>query len=269
MKTLREKRIMRVAFGLSVLGHAAILLFAWNAPEPELVIARPAIPIRIILDDVIFPGQIASVEDAFYLRAARRASEPAPSVVAMDPGTVSAEPLAVAHALGAPAPEPAASEPARMPIVEAGIGIGSPSNEPFSVQATGQNSAPFGANVPGGRAEATGTVPSSGRTAEPGNNSNEGDNSPSWVKEADYRRNPKPAYPPRAREFGLEGKAVLLVVVSTDGRAKSVTIRTTSGHPTLDEAAVESVRRWEFRPAERNGIAIESKVLVPISFRLK
>ncbi len=87
--------------------------------------------------------------------------------------------------------------------------------------------------------------------------------------DADYLRNPAPAYPPLARRMGEEGKVILRVSVNPQGTADSVEIRTSSGSPRLDEAAQKTVRNWKFIPAKRGDAAIQSWVLVPIIFKLE
>ena len=69
--------------------------------------------------------------------------------------------------------------------------------------------------------------------------------------------------------MGEEGKVILRVSVNPQGAADSVEIRTTSGSPRLDEAAVNTVKRWKFIPAKRGETAIQSWVLVPIIFKLE
>lgn len=54
-----------------------------------------------------------------------------------------------------------------------------------------------------------------------------------------YRKNPEPVYPPRARRLGLEGFVLLEVKVNTQGRAVEVTIKESSGHDILDQAALK------------------------------
>ncbi|MHA1536024.1 MAG: energy transducer TonB, partial [Alphaproteobacteria bacterium] len=80
--------------------------------------------------------------------------------------------------------------------------------------------------------------------------------------------NPLPKYPQSARRRGAEGRAVLAVQVGTDGRARSVVLRQSSGHADLDAAALEAVRRWRFAPASRGGVGVEGLAIVPIRFRL-
>jgi protein TonB len=81
--------------------------------------------------------------------------------------------------------------------------------------------------------------------------------------------NPLPRYPTAARRRGLEGRVVVRVFVGSDGRARSVSVRTASPHPILDEAAVETLRRWRFEPARQAGIPVAAWVDVPITFRLR
>jgi protein TonB len=81
--------------------------------------------------------------------------------------------------------------------------------------------------------------------------------------------NPLPRYPTAARRRGLEGRVVLRVFVGSDGRARSVSVRTGSTHPILDEAAVETLRRWRFEPARQAGMPVAAWVDVPITFRLR
>ena len=69
--------------------------------------------------------------------------------------------------------------------------------------------------------------------------------------------------------MGEEGKVILRVLVSAQGSAESVEIRTSSGSARLDEAAQRTVRNWKFIPARRGDSAVESSVLVPIIFKLE
>lgn len=87
--------------------------------------------------------------------------------------------------------------------------------------------------------------------------------------DADYLLNPKPAYPPLSRRMGEEGRVVLRVHVRADGSASDVQLQATSGSPRLDQAALDTVRRWKFVPARRGDEAVAAWVLVPIVFSLK
>jgi protein TonB len=87
--------------------------------------------------------------------------------------------------------------------------------------------------------------------------------------DADYLDNPRPAYPALARRLGEQGRVVLRVRVAADGLPLDVALQAGSGSPRLDQAAIDTVRRWKFVPARLGGEAIAATVLVPIVFSLK
>jgi protein TonB len=86
--------------------------------------------------------------------------------------------------------------------------------------------------------------------------------------DADYLRNPPPAYPAISRRMREEGRVLLLVQVSPQGTPMQVRIRESSGHPRLDEAALEAVRQWHFVPARRGDEPVAASVVVPLVFRI-
>lgn len=85
---------------------------------------------------------------------------------------------------------------------------------------------------------------------------------------AGYRNNPPPRYPPVALEQGWEGTVLLRVRVLADGRPDSVEVQTGSGRKVLDEAAVQTVKRWLFNPARRGDTPVDGWASVPIVFKL-
>lgn len=86
---------------------------------------------------------------------------------------------------------------------------------------------------------------------------------------ATYLKNPKPPYPPIAVKMRLEGKVTLLVEVLPDGRAGRVGLESSSGHELLDQSALETVKKWQFAPARKDGVIISQVVRIPITFNLK
>lgn len=86
--------------------------------------------------------------------------------------------------------------------------------------------------------------------------------------DAAYLSNPRPSYPPLSRRLGEEGKVLVRVRVGTNGLPLAVDLEKSSEFPRLDEAALDTVRRWRFIPARQGESAVESSVLVPIVFRL-
>jgi TonB family protein len=84
-----------------------------------------------------------------------------------------------------------------------------------------------------------------------------------------YLKNPAPHYPMEARRNKWEGTVVLEAMVGVDGMVKNVTVKESSGHSILDDAALKTVRTWQFHPALLGSMKIESSVLVPVRFDLK
>ena len=80
---------------------------------------------------------------------------------------------------------------------------------------------------------------------------------------------PAPAYPKQSLRFGEQGKTVLLVELDELGQMITVEVKTKSGFPRLDEAAVNAVKNWRCTPAKRNGVAVRSIALQPFNFSLK
>lgn len=84
-----------------------------------------------------------------------------------------------------------------------------------------------------------------------------------------YADAPAPSYPREALMAGAEGTVVLKVLVDVDGTPLSVDIEHSSGNRRLDDAAKRQVlRKWKFRPAIRDGRAIQVYGLVPVNFSL-
>jgi protein TonB len=79
----------------------------------------------------------------------------------------------------------------------------------------------------------------------------------------------RPAYPSTARRLGLEGTSMLRVFVAADGRVTEVQVDQTAGHPDLDRAAVDAVRRWKFEPGRRGSEPVGMWVRLPVQFVLK
>lgn len=82
-------------------------------------------------------------------------------------------------------------------------------------------------------------------------------------------QNPPPQYPVRALRNGETGTVVVRVVVGPDGVPGDVSIGQRSGSRDLDRAAMEAVRDWRFRPAQRGGQPVTASIDIPIDFKLE
>ena len=78
-----------------------------------------------------------------------------------------------------------------------------------------------------------------------------------------------PAYPESARRQGVEGVTTLRFQVHTDGSVTEMSVVRSAGHPDLDQAAMEAVRKWRFEPARRGKDPVVVWVTLPVRFELK
>lgn len=73
-----------------------------------------------------------------------------------------------------------------------------------------------------------------------------------------------PTYPEFAREAQIQGKVTLHVLVGKDGRVKNVKV--IKGVTGLNEAAVDAIKKWVFKPALSNNKPVAVWVEVPMDF---
>ena len=86
--------------------------------------------------------------------------------------------------------------------------------------------------------------------------------------DADYLNNPAPVYPRMSRRMGEQGTVMVRVLINADGRAEQAEIRTSSGYARLDDAALDTVKRWRYVPGKRAGTAEAMWFNVPVRFVL-
>lgn len=79
---------------------------------------------------------------------------------------------------------------------------------------------------------------------------------------------PSPNYPLMARRRGQEGIVHLKIEIEHTGRPVDIKIVQSSGHQILDQAALQAVRRWRFRPLEQSN-STHYFVEKSIEFRLQ
>ncbi|MFT4247896.1 MAG: energy transducer TonB [Pseudomonas sp.] len=78
---------------------------------------------------------------------------------------------------------------------------------------------------------------------------------------------PAPAYPAAALRRGDSGTVVVRVDVDASGVPGGVTLIQRSGSRDLDRAAMDAVRDWHFRPAQRNGQPVPGSIEIPFDFK--
>ncbi len=79
----------------------------------------------------------------------------------------------------------------------------------------------------------------------------------------------QPLYPPVARRRGQQGTVLLEILLSETGKQMQLSIVRSSGFQSLDDAAKVAVAGWKLAPYRMNGVAVSSRVQVPIEFMIQ
>jgi protein TonB len=75
-------------------------------------------------------------------------------------------------------------------------------------------------------------------------------------------------YPFLSRILGDEGTTELAFTVLADGTVSAVKVAKTSGSDRLDDAAVECVSKWHYRPALKDSALVDAPVSVKVVWKL-
>ena len=75
-------------------------------------------------------------------------------------------------------------------------------------------------------------------------------------------------FPEEVRQRKQQGEVVLRVIVAKDGSVYSAEVQRTSD-PVFNENAIETVKRWQFQPATKDGEPVAVLINVEVSFRLQ
>ncbi len=77
----------------------------------------------------------------------------------------------------------------------------------------------------------------------------------------------EPVYPPIAQSARVEGTVILEATIDAAGLVRNVTVLRSV--PLLDQAALDAVRQWRYRPTRLNGEAIPIIMTVTVTFSLR
>ncbi len=76
----------------------------------------------------------------------------------------------------------------------------------------------------------------------------------------------QPVYPPLARQTRISGTVRLHAIIGKDGSIQQLEVM--SGHPLLQQAALDAVRQWRYRPTLLNGEPVEVDTTIDVIFSL-
>jgi protein TonB len=71
-----------------------------------------------------------------------------------------------------------------------------------------------------------------------------------------------------SRRLGEQGRVVLEVYILANGTVGEAKIKQSSGFSRLDNAALQAVKKWRYKPARRGQQAIDFWYVQPLSFSL-
>jgi len=86
------------------------------------------------------------------------------------------------------------------------------------------------------------------------------------VQAAKLVNQPKPQYPPLARQARIQGVVRFNAIIGKDGSIANLTL--VSGHPLLVPSATEAVRQWRYQPTLLNGEPVEVVTQIDVNFTL-
>ena len=86
------------------------------------------------------------------------------------------------------------------------------------------------------------------------------------VQQAKLVRQPKPVYPPLAKQARISGVVHLAAVISANGTIQD--LKVISGHPLLIPAALDAVKQWVYQPTLLNGEPVEVQTQIHVNFTL-
>jgi len=78
----------------------------------------------------------------------------------------------------------------------------------------------------------------------------------------------KVVYPEMARQAGIEGRVVVRVLITKDGKPTKPDV-TYSDSDMLNKAAVDAIMKSSYQPALQNKVAVNRWIQIPVVFKLK
>lgn len=86
------------------------------------------------------------------------------------------------------------------------------------------------------------------------------------VQSAKLVRQPKPVYPPLARQARIQGVVRFTAIIDKDGTIQNLQLL--SGHPLLVQSAQDAVRQWVYQPTLLNNEPVQVITQIDVNFTL-
>jgi periplasmic protein TonB len=76
-----------------------------------------------------------------------------------------------------------------------------------------------------------------------------------------------PTYPAELRKAKIEGLVTLIFVLGEDGHVEEPRVENSS-RPEFEKPALDAIRKWRFRPGEKDGQPVRTYIRLPMRFRV-
>lgn len=86
------------------------------------------------------------------------------------------------------------------------------------------------------------------------------------VQQARLVNQPRPQYPPLAKQARIQGTVRFTAIIGRDGAIMD--LRVVSGHPLLVPSATDAVKQWRYQPTLLNGEPVEVVTQIDVNFTL-
>ncbi len=81
-------------------------------------------------------------------------------------------------------------------------------------------------------------------------------------------KTPPPNFPNSMKREGISGVVAVSIVVDETGAVASCTVAKSS-HADFEGPAMDAVKKWKFKPAQKDGVPVKVKLTVPLRFNLE
>lgn len=78
---------------------------------------------------------------------------------------------------------------------------------------------------------------------------------------------PSPIFPQSQKQYVTAASVSVLFIVTTEGRVDDIIVEQ-STHSGFEEAATTAVKQWRFRPGLKGGRKVNTRMVVPINFKI-
>lgn len=81
-------------------------------------------------------------------------------------------------------------------------------------------------------------------------------------------KTPPPRYPDEMKRAGIAGVVAVSIVIDEKGEVISAKVAKSS-NPAFEPPALDAVKKWKFKPARKDGVAVKIRVTIPLRFDLE